>query len=341
MAKTVVGIRFKKVGKIYYFDPKGLELEQYDHVIVETVRGMEYGEVALAPREIDDTSFTSPIKPVLRKATDKDEADFKMLKRKEVEARDVFIAKAKEHQLDMKLIDVEYTFDKKKAIFYFTAEGRVDFRELVKDLASVFKVRIELRQIGVRDEAKLFCGLGVCGRTTCCSQWLGDFTPVSIKMAKEQNLSLNSTKISGICGRLLCCLTYEAEFYEEITKKMPKVGKTVVTPDGEGEVFKLNVLEESVSVKIMTDAGEPEVRQYPLEAIHKKEIVSKPTEAESKKEKDVAKPAEMEAQTEEKDDKKEKADKPKRSRRRRSRSRKKSKAQRTESDNNKKENENK
>ena len=172
----------------------------------------------------------------------------------------------------MKLIDVEYTFDQKKAIFYFTAEGRVDFRELVKDLASIFKVRIELRQIGVRDEAKLFKGLGVCGRTTCCAQWLGDFTPVSIKMAKEQNLSLNSTKISGICGRLLCCLTYEQEFYEEVSKKLPKVGQKVITADGEGEVFKLSILEETVFVKIQVNKDETEVKKYLLEEIEVKKF---------------------------------------------------------------------
>ena len=270
MSKSVVGVRFKKVGKIYYFDPLDLELAQYDPVIVETVRGVEYGEVALPPREIADDEITAPIKPVLRKATDKDTADFNRLKQKEIEAKSVFIKKVKSRGLEMKLIDVEYTFDKKKAIFYFTADGRVDFRDLVKDLASVFKVRIELRQIGVRDEAKVFKGLGVCGRTTCCAQWLGDFTPVSIKMAKEQNLSLNSTKISGICGRLLCCLTYEQEFYEEVTRKMPKVGQTVITPDGEGEVFKLSILEESVQVKIASDNDETEVKKYSLEEIQKK-----------------------------------------------------------------------
>ncbi|MDO4288293.1 MAG: stage 0 sporulation family protein [Eubacterium sp.] len=270
MAKSVVGVRFKKVGKIYYFDPLDFELDRYDPVIVETVRGVEYGEVALPPREIADDEITAPIKPVLRKATDRDTADFNRLKQKEIEAKGVFIKKVKSRGLEMKLIDVEYTFDKKKAIFYFTADGRVDFRDLVKDLASVFKVRIELRQIGVRDEAKVFKGLGVCGRTTCCAQWLGDFTPVSIKMAKEQNLSLNSTKISGICGRLLCCLTYEQEFYEEVTRKMPKVGQTVITPDGEGEVFKLSILEESVQVKIALDNDETEVKKYSLEEIQKK-----------------------------------------------------------------------
>lgn len=276
MAKSVVGVRFKKVGKIYYFDPQNLEVEQYDHVIVETVRGVEYGEIALGPREIEDDLITAPIKPVIRKATEKDTSDFERLKRKEIEAKDIFIEKARAHKLEMKLIDVEYTFDKKKAIFYFTADGRVDFRDLVKDLAAVFKVRIELRQIGVRDEAKIFKGLGVCGRTTCCAQWLGDFTPVSIKMAKEQNLSLNSTKISGICGRLLCCLTYEQEFYEEVTRKMPRVGQQVITPDGEGEVFKLSILEETVFVKMQMEKDDTEVRKYLLADIQKKKQEKKP-----------------------------------------------------------------
>jgi len=214
----------------------------------------------------------APVKPVIRKATAADTIEFNKLKKSEQDAKAVFITKAKKHKLEMKLVDVEYTFDQKKAIFYFTAEGRVDFRELVKDLASIFKVRIELRQIGVRDEAKLFKGLGVCGRTTCCAQWLGDFTPVSIKMAKEQNLSLNSTKISGICGRLLCCLTYEQEFYEEVSKKLPKVGQRVITADGEGEVFKLSILEETVFVKIQVNKDETEVKRYLLEEIEVKKF---------------------------------------------------------------------
>ena len=270
MGKSVVGVRFKKVGKIYYFDPLNIEFAQFEPVIVETVRGIEYGEIALTARDVDDNEIVAPVKPVIRKATEKDTLEYEKLKKNELDARDVFIAKAKKHKLEMKLIDVEYTFDQKKAIFYFTAEGRVDFRELVKDLASIFKVRIELRQIGVSDEAKKFKGLGVCGRTTCCAQWLGDFTPVSIKMAKEQNLSLNSTKISGICGRLLCCLTYEQEFYEEVSKKLPKVGQKVITADGEGEVFKLSILEETVFVKIQVNKDETEVKKYLLEEIEVK-----------------------------------------------------------------------
>jgi len=272
MGKSVVGVRFKKVGKIYYFDPMEFELKQFDPVIVETVRGIEYGEIALEAREVGEEEIVAPVKPVIRKATEKDTKDFEKLKSRESEAKEIFIAKAQKHKLEMKLIDVEYTFDHKKAIFYFTAEGRIDFRELVKDLASIFKVRIELRQIGVRDEAKLFKGLGVCGRTTCCAQWLGEFTPVSIKMAKEQNLSLNSTKISGICGRLLCCLTYEQEFYEEVSKKLPKVGQRVITADGEGEVFKLSILEETVFVKIQINKDETEVMKYKLEEIEVKKF---------------------------------------------------------------------
>ncbi|MBK5244021.1 MAG: stage 0 sporulation family protein [Eubacteriaceae bacterium] len=272
MGKSVVGVRFKKVGKIYYFDPMEFELKQFDPVIVETVRGIEYGEIALEAREVGEEEIVAPVKPVIRKATEKDTKDFEKLKSREFEAKELFIAKAQKHKLEMKLIDVEYTFDHKKAIFYFTAEGRVDFRELVKDLASIFKVRIELRQIGVRDEAKLFKSLGVCGRTTCCAQWLGEFTPVSIKMAKEQNLSLNSTKISGICGRLLCCLTYEQEFYEEVSKKLPKVGQRVITADGEGEVFKLSILEETVFVKIQINKDETEVMKYKLEELEVKKF---------------------------------------------------------------------
>ena len=269
MMKTVVGVRFKKAGKIYYFDSIGLPIHQYDHVVVETAQGIEYGEVALAPREIDDEGMKTAIKPVLRLATAEDEKDYADLRTKERDARKVFEKKVREHHLDMKLINVEYTFDKKKAIFYFTADGRVDFRNLVKDLASIFRLRIELRQIGVRDEAKIFNTLGVCGRNTCCSQWLGDFTPVSIKMAKEQGLSLNSTKISGICGRLLCCLTYEDDFYHKITKKMPKIGNWVTTPDGEGQVYRLSVLDEKVLVRVQLPGDETEIRPYDVDQVVK------------------------------------------------------------------------
>lgn len=268
MTQNIIGVRFKKVGKIYYFDPQELEIKQFDKVVVETSRGMELGEVALGPREVP-VEGDMPIKKVLRLATEDDLATAEYLRRKEEAAWDIFNEKVKNHQLEMKLVDVEYSFDRRKAIFYFTAEGRVDFRELVKDLASVFKIRIELHQIGVRDEAKLFRGLGICGRTTCCAQWLGEFVPVSIKMAKEQNLSLNSTKISGICGRLLCCLNYEHEFYADVTKRMPRVGNHVLTPEGEGDVFKLSILDEAVYVRLTVGDDETEVKKFKLEDVER------------------------------------------------------------------------
>ena len=267
MTNKVVGIRFKKAGKIYYFDPLDNDLVQYDHVIVETIQGLEYGEVAIGPREIDRKTFKNQIKPVLRKATKEDDAEYVVVKRKEKEAGRIFSEKVKQSHLDMKLVNVEYTFDMKKAIFYFIADGRVDFRDLVKDLASTFKVRIELRQIGVRDEVRNFNTLGVCGRDTCCSRWLGDFVPVSIRMAKEQGMALNSTKISGVCGRLLCCLTYEHDFYKTVIKKMPKVGQTVNTPDGEGTVFRLSALKENVIVRIEKENGDAEIKTYSLDEI--------------------------------------------------------------------------
>lgn len=211
----VVGVRFKPAGKIYYFDSEGFELAAQDKVIVETIRGIEYGTVMLGPRFIKEEDLVVPLKKVLRKATSEDEAKYADNKLKEKEAFDICLKKIEEHQLPMDLVDVEYTFDRGKIIFYFTAEGRVDFRELVRDLAAIFRTRIELRQIGVRDEAKIIGGLGTCGRVLCCHQWLGDFEPVSIRMAKDQNLSLNPTKISGICGRLMCCLKFESEQYDE------------------------------------------------------------------------------------------------------------------------------
>lgn len=262
----VVGIRFKKAGKIYYFNPGELDIQEEDHVIVETARGLEYGHVVMGKKEIEESQAVSPVKPVLRKATEKDSNNYHRNLEKAQEALSVCKKKVEEHQLDMKLIDVEYTFDNNKIIFYFTAEGRVDFRELVKDLAAVFKIRIELRQIGVRDEAKMLGGLGPCGIGLCCSQWLGDFQPVSIKMAKEQSLSLNPTKISGICGRLLCCLKYEQDFYEEINNKLPSQGQEVSTKDGKGIVFKVNVLRETVTVKMEGD-DDPVLKEYHLEEI--------------------------------------------------------------------------
>lgn len=247
---TVVGVRFKKAGKIYYFDPTELDIKKNDYVIVETVRGVEFGQVVVGPKEVSEEELISPLKPVIRVATDEDIEKHYENKEKESLAFDICLKKIEEHGLEMKLIDVEYTFDNNKVIFYFTADGRVDFRELVRDLASVFRTRIELRQIGVRDEAKMIGGLGPCGRAMCCASFLGEFEPVSIKMAKEQNLSLNPTKISGICGRLMCCLKYEHETYEKSLEKLPQIGALVVTPKGNGIVVETNTLLESVKVKV-------------------------------------------------------------------------------------------
>jgi len=246
----VIGVRFKAVGKIYYFDPDSIELKPGDGVIVETVRGVEYGKVVLADKEIDEVTFSTPLKKVIRKAEPNDYKQLEENKIKEQEARKICIEKINANNLEMNLIDVEYTFDRSKVLFYFTADGRVDFRQLVKDLASVFKTRIELRQIGVRDEAKMLGGLGICGRPLCCSQFLGDFEPVSIKMAKEQSLSLNPTKISGTCGRLMCCLKYEQDVYEELLKTTPGVGAIVDTPVGRGTVVYVSILKGLVQVKL-------------------------------------------------------------------------------------------
>lgn len=248
----VIGVRFKKAGKIYYFGPDEYKIKKGDFVIVETARGIEFGECVIGIKEIPEESIVSPLKLVQRIATEEDIAKHKENKDKEETAFEICLKKISEHHLNMKLIDVEYTFDNNKVIFYFTAEGRVDFRDLVKDLATIFKTRIELRQIGVRDEAKMLGGLGPCGRPLCCSTFLGDFASVSIKMAKEQNLSLNPTKISGICGRLMCCLNYEQSTYEDIRKRLPKVGSIVETKRGKGEVVANNVLKEKVSVKLKT-----------------------------------------------------------------------------------------
>lgn len=247
---TVIGVRFKKAGKIYYFNPGQMDIKKGDFVVVETARGIEFGECVVGVKNLNENEIVAPLKNVIRKADNEDIEINKVNKAKEVDAFDICVEKIKAHKLDMKLIDVEYTFDNNKVIFYFTADGRVDFRELVKDLASIFRTRIELRQIGVRDEAKMTGGLGPCGRSLCCSTFLGEFAPVSIKMAKEQNLSLNPTKISGICGRLMCCLNYEQETYEEIRKRMPKVGSIVNTPYGKGEVTSSSVVKESVKVKV-------------------------------------------------------------------------------------------
>ena len=233
----VIGVRFRTAGKIYYFDPGKLEVKRNDHVIVETARGIEYGTVVGDPREVEEDKVVQPLKAVLRVATQKDDEQEAENKEKEKEAYHICLEKIRKHDLQMKLIDAEYTFDNNKVLFYFTADGRIDFRELVKDLASVFKTRIELRQIGVRDETKILGGIGICGRPLCCHTHLSEFAPVSIKMAKEQNLSLNPTKISGVCGRLMCCLKNEEEIYEDLNRKLPNVGDFVTTEDGlKGEV---------------------------------------------------------------------------------------------------------
>lgn len=246
---NIIGIRFKKPGKIYFFDPDGIEIEQGKHVIVETAMGKEYGEVAIANRIIPDDKLVKPLKKIIRVATNKDRKQHEENKEKEKEALKICEKKVKEHGLDMKLTDVEYKFDRSKLLFFFKADGRIDFRDLVKDLASIFKTRIELRQIGVRDEVRSLGGNGMCGRELCCCSFLGNFEAVSIKMAKEQNISLNPAKISGNCGRLMCCLKYEQEVYEEKLKRLPKVGAIVKTEDGEGEVCGVETLKEIIKVK--------------------------------------------------------------------------------------------
>lgn len=246
---NIIGVRFKKPGKIYFFDPDGIEIEQGEHVIVETAMGKEYGEVAIANRNIPDNRLVKPLKKIIRVATNKDKKQHEENKEKEKEALKICEKKIKEHGLDMKLTDVEYKFDRSKLLFFFKADGRIDFRDLVKDLAAIFKTRIELRQIGVRDEVKNLGGNGMCGRELCCCSFLGNFETVSIKMAKEQNISLNPSKISGNCGRLMCCLKYEQEVYEEKLKRLPKVGAIVKTEDGEGEVCGVETLKEIVKVK--------------------------------------------------------------------------------------------
>lgn len=263
----VVGVRFRSAGKIYYFDPQKLDIKKGEHVIVETARGVEYGTVVLGIKEIADDEITAPLKPVIRIATPKDDKQEASNREKEKSAMAVCLEKIKKHKLDMKLIDAEYTFDNNKVLFYFTADGRVDFRELVKDLAAVFKTRIELRQIGVRDETKIVGGIGICGRPLCCHTFLDEFAPVSIKMAKEQNLSLNPSKISGVCGRLMCCLKNEEETYEYLNSKLPGIGDYVTTDDGlKGEVQSVNVLRQLV--KVIVDVNdEKEVREYKVEEL--------------------------------------------------------------------------
>lgn len=265
----VVGVRFKNAGKLYYFNPGSLWPAAGDAVIVETARGIEYAEVVLGVCEVPDNQIASPLKNVIRIATSEDAHQHDINREREKRAFGICQQKITDHQLEMKLVDVEYTFDNTKLIAYFTANGRVDFRTLVKDLASVFKVRIELKQIGVRDEAKMLGGLGPCGRPLCCAQFLGDFQPVSIKMAKEQNLSLNPTKISGICGRLMCCLKYEEDFYEQTRKKMPRIGRDVMTPNGIGAVQDINILKETVKVRIVTNGDNGEIHEFPLEEVQR------------------------------------------------------------------------
>ena len=259
----VIGVRFRNAGKVYYFAPENLSIDQGDHVIVETARGVEYGYVVLGVKEVEDDKIIQPLKPVMRVATPEDDEKALKNREKEKEAFKICQEKIRKHELEMKLIDAEYTFDNNKVLFYFTADGRIDFRELVKDLAAVFKTRIELRQIGVRDETKILGGIGICGRPLCCHSYLSDFAPVSIKMAKEQNLSLNPTKISGVCGRLMCCLKNEQETYEELNSRLPNVGDYVSTPDGlKGEVHSLSVLRQLVKVVVNLENDEKEIREY-------------------------------------------------------------------------------
>ena len=264
----VIGVRFRTAGKVYFFDPAGMEINTGDHVIVETARGIEFGHVVLGSREGDESKVVQPLKSVIRMATAADEETERRNKEKEKEAFGICLEKIKKHNLQMKLIDAEYTFDNNKVLFYFTADGRIDFRELVKDLAAVFKTRIELRQIGVRDETKIMGGIGICGRPLCCHTYLSEFIPVSIKMAKEQNLSLNPTKISGVCGRLMCCLKNEEETYEELNSKLPGIGDYVTTDDGlKGEVHSVSVLRQLVKVVVTVGKDEKEIREYPVKRL--------------------------------------------------------------------------
>jgi len=261
---NVVGVRFKKAGKIYYFDPVDFSLDKDDYVIVETARGVEYGKVVVPIKQVGEHDVVLPLKQVVRPSTDKDRIQVEENRLESAQALALGTEKILERELEMKLVDVEYTFDRNKIIFYFTAEGRVDFRDLVKDLASVFRTRIELRQIGVRDEAKMLGGIGPCGRMLCCSTFLGDFEPVSIKMAKDQNLSLNPSKISGLCGRLMCCLKYENDEYETAREQMPDIGEKIETPDGLGRVVSMNILERVLRIEL----SDPQrVLDYTLEEI--------------------------------------------------------------------------
>ena len=281
MAK-VVGIRFRNTGKTYYFDPDNKDIEAGTGVIVETAQGVEYGVASIGTKIIPEEQIVAPLKKILRVATENDGRKLEENKKKEIKALEIAEKKAADHKLDMKFVRVEYTFDCAKAVFYFTSDGRVDFRELVKELASTFRTRIELRQIGVRDETKMLGGLGPCGQPCCCSRFLGGFQPVSIKMAKEQGLSLNPTKISGLCGRLMCCLKYEQHHYEQTHKKMPPVGAEVKTPDGEGKIQEANVLKETVRVTV-TNGDQIELKEYPYKDVR---VLKMPKRSNAPKEED-------------------------------------------------------
>lgn len=266
--EKVIGVRFRNAGKVYYFSPGKMNIPKGKHVIVETARGVEYGYVVVGTKEVERSKVVQPLKPVVRLATAEDDAKEAANRQKEKEAFRICLEKIRKHKLDMKLIQAEYTFDNNKVLFYFTADGRIDFRELVKDLAAVFKTRIELRQIGVRDETKIIGGIGICGRSLCCHTHLSEFIPVSIKMAKEQNLSLNPTKISGVCGRLMCCLKHEQETYEELNSHLPNVGDHVTTGDGlKGEVQSVNVLRQKVKVVVTLEGDEKEIREYKVDEL--------------------------------------------------------------------------
>ncbi len=266
--EKVIGVRFRNAGKVYYFSPGKMNIPKGKHVIVETARGVEYGYVVVGTKEVERSKVVQPLKPVVRLATAEDDAKEAANRQKEKEAFRICLEKIRKHKLDMKLIQAEYTFDNNKVLFYFTSDGRIDFRELVKDLAAVFKTRIELRQIGVRDETKIIGGIGICGRSLCCHTHLSEFIPVSIKMAKEQNLSLNPTKISGVCGRLMCCLKHEQETYEELNSHLPNVGDHVTTGDGlKGEVQSVNVLRQKVKVIVTLEGDEKEIREYKVDEL--------------------------------------------------------------------------
>ena len=305
--KNIIGVRFKKPGKIYFFDPGDIQISNRDFVIVETSQGEEYGEVAIANRAIKEENILKPLKRVIRVATYKDKKHYEENKKKEEEAFEICKQKIKEHKLDMTLTDVEFKFDNSKALFYFTADGRIDFRELVKDLAAIFKTRIELRQIGVRDEVKRIGGCGVCGRELCCCSYLGNFETVSIKMAKEQNMSLNPSKISGNCGRLMCCLKYEQDVYDEKIARLPKIGAIVKTEEGDGTVEGVETLKERLRVKLKDENGEFYYKKYDAKDVtiiknNDEEIVDEEEKANLKELQELEKLEEMDENSKQEDD---------------------------------------